>query len=74
MAVSASFVQLPGPGQYSVKGIKDELRKKVWGKQGVFGSTEKRFAQLSTTVITKLTGRKFLDLDNTQLEIDQGLL
>jgi len=50
MVSSASFIAIPGPGQYSMKGINDELRKRVWGKQGVFGSTEKRFAQLSTMV------------------------
>jgi hypothetical protein len=50
MVNSASFTAIPGPGQYSVKGINDDLRKKVWGKQGVFGSTEKRFAQLSKMV------------------------
>lgn len=41
---------IPGPGQYEVKCIKDQLSKKVWGRQGVFGCTERRFAQLSTLV------------------------
>lgn len=41
----------PGPGQYPVKGIKDDINKKVWGKQGAFGTTEKRFSHLSSMVI-----------------------
>jgi len=42
--------ETPGPGQYGAKGIKDDLNRKVWGKQGVFGSTERRFAQFSSLV------------------------
>ena len=41
----------PGPGQYKFKGIDENVKNKVWGKQGVFGSTEKRFPKLSTLVI-----------------------
>jgi hypothetical protein len=40
----------PGPGEYPVKGIKDEVTKKVKGKQEIFGTTEMRFAQYSSTV------------------------
>ena len=43
-------IDTPGPGHYPSKGIKDDLAKKVWGKQGAFGSTEKRFAQLALMV------------------------
>ncbi len=61
--------ETPGPGQYQAKGIKDELNKRVWGKQGAFGSTERRFAQLTAMVLAVfyLTGppdRKHLDQDN----------
>lgn len=40
----------PGPGQYPVKGIKDAISKKMWGKQGAFGTTERRFAEFSSMV------------------------
>lgn len=40
----------PGPGQYASQDIINKLAKRVWGKQGVFGSTERRFAQISSTV------------------------
>ncbi|CAG9314958.1 unnamed protein product [Blepharisma stoltei] len=33
----------PGPGSYKDENILDNIQKKVWGKEGVFGSTEKRF-------------------------------
>ena len=36
---------IPGPGTYKAKGIVENLSKKQWGKQGVFGCTEKRFSQ-----------------------------
>ena len=34
----------PGPGLYKAKGLKETVKEKTWGRQGVFGSTEKRFA------------------------------
>ena len=34
----------PGPGSYKDPGFLDEAKKKAWGRQGVFGTTEKRFA------------------------------
>mmetsp|Transcript_4099 Transcript_4099/g.3954 ORF Transcript_4099/g.3954 Transcript_4099/m.3954 type:complete len:333 (+) Transcript_4099:697-1695(+) len=34
----------PGPGSYKNDDIGESLQKKVWGRQGVFGSTERRFA------------------------------
>eukprot|EP00826_Nyctotherus_ovalis_P052067 TRINITY_DN6558_c0_g1_i17.p1 TRINITY_DN6558_c0_g1~~TRINITY_DN6558_c0_g1_i17.p1 ORF type:complete len:268 (+),score=32.55 TRINITY_DN6558_c0_g1_i17:811-1614(+) len=40
----------PGPGEYPAKGIKDEVSKKLKGRQGVFGTTEKRFAQFGAAV------------------------
>lgn len=33
----------PGPGSYKQKDLTEEIFKKTWGKQGVFGSSEKRF-------------------------------
>lgn len=33
----------PGPGQYDNSTIIDNINKKPWGKNGVFGSTERRF-------------------------------
>ena len=36
---------IPGPGAYKQPTIVESLHKKPWGKQGVFGSTEKRFVQ-----------------------------
>lgn len=33
----------PGPGSYKQKELSEDLYKKMWGKQGVFGSSEKRF-------------------------------
>lgn len=36
---------MPGPGTYQSKTLIENLQKKTWGKQGVFGSTEKRFVQ-----------------------------
>jgi len=43
-------LETPGPGQYQAKGLKDSLTKKVWGKQGAFGCTERRFAALTQMV------------------------
>ena len=43
--------EVPGPGTYGSKGIKDQILGKVWGKNGAFGTTEKRFAKFSTPVI-----------------------
>jgi len=40
--------QLPGPGAYKQPTIVESLHRKPWGKQGVFGSTEKRFVQPNT--------------------------
>jgi len=38
--------ELPGPGQYQAPTtLVDQMQRKPWGKQGVFGSTEKRFVQ-----------------------------
>ena len=35
--------ELPGPGSYRAQQFVEEIRRKVWGKQGIFGTTEKRF-------------------------------
>ena len=35
----------PGPGAYSQPGIGEKPPSKNWGKNGVFGSTERRFVQ-----------------------------
>lgn len=35
--------EVPGPGTYQNKTLVENISKKPWGKQGVFGSTEKRF-------------------------------
>lgn len=35
--------ELPGPGSYRARQFVEEIRSKVWGKQGIFGTTEKRF-------------------------------
>jgi hypothetical protein len=35
--------KVPGPGQYQVPTVVDMIQKKTWGKNGVFGSTERRF-------------------------------
>ena len=43
-------VQLPGPGQYNSEDLVKRMHRKVWGKQGVFGSTERRFAQITRFV------------------------
>jgi len=40
----------PGPGEYPIKGIKEQVTKKLKGNQGIFGTTEKRFTQISSTV------------------------
>ena len=39
---------VPGPGSYQSKTLIENLQKKTWGKQGVFGSTEKRFVAAQT--------------------------
>ena len=36
---------IPGPGTYKQPNLAEQVAKKPWGKQGVFGSTEKRFVQ-----------------------------
>lgn len=41
----------PGPGSYSAGNMIDSLDKKVWGRQGVFGSTEKRFVHIRDKII-----------------------
>eukprot|EP01022_Parablepharisma_sp_SALTPOND_P005157 TRINITY_DN121831_c0_g1_i1.p1 TRINITY_DN121831_c0_g1~~TRINITY_DN121831_c0_g1_i1.p1 ORF type:complete len:430 (-),score=8.21 TRINITY_DN121831_c0_g1_i1:241-1530(-) len=68
----------PGPGQYQSKDITSSLAKKVWGKQGVFGSTERRFAQLSTLVLScgnryqqKTPGPGFYDAAQAIKELEQ---
>jgi hypothetical protein len=38
---------VPGPGQYSQQTIIDHMAKKPWGKNGVFGSTERRFVPVT---------------------------
>jgi len=38
-------IQQPGPGQYDQKTLIDDIIRKPWGKQGVFGATEKRFVE-----------------------------
>ena len=59
----------PGPGQYPSKGIREDLTKKVWGKQGAFGSTERRFAQLTSMVCGLSHGyRKLLDPEIIQMK------
>jgi hypothetical protein len=35
----------PGPGAYKGETLVDSVNKKVWGKQGVFGSSEQRFVE-----------------------------
>mmetsp|Transcript_5241 Transcript_5241/g.9623 ORF Transcript_5241/g.9623 Transcript_5241/m.9623 type:complete len:531 (+) Transcript_5241:30-1622(+) len=40
----AKFDTSPGPGAYRDETIVDSINKKVWGRQGVFGSSERRFA------------------------------
>jgi hypothetical protein len=42
-AESNPSITVPGPGSYQAKTIVENMQKKTWGKQGVFGSTEKRF-------------------------------
>jgi hypothetical protein len=39
----AKFDTSPGPGAYKEETLVDSISKKVWGKQGVFGSSERRF-------------------------------
>lgn len=78
-AIKKGPTEIPGPGQYPVKGIKDDLNKKVWGKQGVFGSTERRFAQLSSMVLNikismktkKTPGPGFYNAEEAVKEISQ---
>lgn len=35
--------ELPGPGSYQVETGVSNIRQKAFGKNGVFGSTERRF-------------------------------
>jgi Sperm-tail PG-rich repeat len=35
----------PGPGSYKDYNLTEDLNKKVWGRRGVFGSSEKRFVK-----------------------------
>jgi len=42
--------RLPGPGQYTSQDINQRINKKVWGRQGMFGSGEKRFAEFNNFV------------------------
>jgi hypothetical protein len=34
---------MPGPGAYEQNGISEKTSMKIWGKNGIFGSTERRF-------------------------------
>ena len=36
---------MPGPGFYEQMGIADSATVKLYGKSGVFGSTERRFVE-----------------------------
>ncbi len=38
-------VPIPGPGTYAQPGIAENAKIKTWGKNGVFGSTERRFVE-----------------------------
>lgn len=42
----------------------DNLEKKVWGKQGVFGSTEKRFVQIKDKIHVPGPG-SYTDVENS---------
>lgn len=37
---------MPGPGTYQQSSLESTVRQKIKGKNGVFGSTERRFVQL----------------------------
>lgn len=39
----------PGPGAYKEQDISDSINKKVWGRQGVFGSSERRFTHKTSS-------------------------
>lgn len=52
----------PGPGHYLFDNKAAELRKKAWGWQGVFGSSEKRFPVHASLVFVSFDSRKCLDL------------
>ena len=41
--------QQPGPGQYGAKTLIDKINNNVFGKNGVFGSTERRFVHKVNT-------------------------
>ncbi len=43
-----NVASMPGPGTYKQPTLAEQISKKPWGKQGVFGSTEKRFVQPQT--------------------------
>jgi len=62
----------PGPGHYSIHNNAGELRKKVWGKQGVFGSSEKRFP-VHTSL--EIPGPGFYDISKEgRIEIGQSAI
>jgi hypothetical protein len=59
MRFNSASDENPGPGFYKSKGIKETVKEKTWGRQGVFGSTEKRFAP-------PLTNEVFLLQENSR--------
>ena len=42
----------PGPGSYKELHFTEDSKKRVWGRQGVFGTTEKRFVSTSAALAT----------------------
>ena len=46
----------PGPGTYVQTQLIDNITKKTWGKNGVVGSTERRFVPLSGSNPAALPG------------------
>lgn len=53
----------PGPGSYKDLQFMDDVKKKAWGRQGVFGTTEKRFAIVQQVESTPGPGYYPSDLD-----------
>jgi len=52
---------IPGPGTYGADGLVDNLNKKVWGRRGIFGSSEVRFVTYSGTMKTPGPGSYKMD-------------
>ena len=42
-AANDSRIEAPGPGSYSMKSLADDVSKRVQGRSGAFGTTEKRY-------------------------------